>query len=139
MIGTLNYQELLLAFVPRPIVTEAEYEATVAEMNALIDKGDLTPDEQEFLTLLGTLVMVYEDEHLPDKAFELRGIELIKGLMELHNLKQKDLIAIFKTKSIASEVLSGKRPLTVTHINHLAAFFHLPHELFFEPLEQPVF
>lgn len=135
MTGTLSYQELLQLFVPRPIVTEAEYEATVAEMNALIDKGELTPDEQDFLTLLGTLVSAYEDEHYPDEGFELRGIELVKGLMELHDLKQKDLTPIFKTKSIVSEVLNGKRPLTIEHVNRLAAFFHLPHELFFEPLE----
>lgn len=133
MTGTLSYQELLQLFVPRPIVTEAEYEATVAEMNALIDKGELTPDEQDFLTLLGTLVSAYEDAHFPDEEFELRGIELVRGLMELHDLKQKDLTPVFKTKSITSEVLNGKRPLTAEHINRLAAYFRLPHELFFEP------
>jgi len=133
MTGTLNYQELLQLFVPRPIVTEADYETTVAEMNTLIDKGELTPDEQDFLTLLGTLVSAYEDDHFPDEEFELRGVELIKGLMELHDLKQKDLMPIFKTKSITSEVLNGKRPLTVAHINKLAAYFRLPHELFFAP------
>jgi hypothetical protein len=46
-----------------------------------------------------------------------------------------DLVPIFKTRSIVSAVLAGKRQLTVEHINRLAAFFNLPHELFFEPLK----
>ena len=63
------------------------------------------------------------------------GIELLKGLMELHGLKQLDLVPIFKTKSIVSAVLNGKRQLTVEHINKLAGFFKVSHELFFESLD----
>ncbi|MCP4357596.1 MAG: transcriptional regulator [Chloroflexi bacterium] len=135
--GTLNYQELLQTFVPRPITTETEYDEAVTQLNMLIDKIVLTPDEQDFLTLLGTLISAYEDEHYPDEEFKLRGIELVKGLMELHELKQKDLVPIFKTKSIVSAVLNGKRPLTVEHIDKLAKQFDLPHELFFEPDSYP--
>lgn len=130
-IGTLSYPEMLQTFVPRPISSEADYETTVAQMDVLLDKGDLTPDEQDFLTLLGTLVSAYEEEVYPDEMFELRGVELVRGLLELHDLKQKDLVPIFKTKSIVSAVLNGKRPLTVEHIDKLAKQFNLPHELFF--------
>ena len=62
-----------------------------------------------------------------ESEFDLQGIELIRGLMELYNLKQKDLIPIFKTKSIVSAILNYKRQLTTEHINKLAAFFRLPH------------
>jgi len=55
-------------------------------------------------------------------------------LLALHNLKQRDLLPIFKTKSIVSAVLNGKRQLTVAQINGLAAFFNVPHALFFEPI-----
>lgn len=130
--GTLSYPELLQTYVPRPITSEAEYEATIAQMDALVDGSDLTSDEQDFLTLLGTLVSAYEEEVYPDEMFELRGIALVRGLMELHDLKQKDLVPIFKTKSIVSAVLNGKRPLTVEHIDKLAKRFNLPHDLFFE-------
>jgi HTH-type transcriptional regulator/antitoxin HigA len=54
--------------------------------------------------------------------------------MDLHGLKQLDLVPIFKTKSIVSAILNGNRQLTVEHINRLAAFFKVPHELFFERL-----
>jgi HTH-type transcriptional regulator/antitoxin HigA len=128
----MSYQALLLHFLPRPIETEADYEATQREIDRLVDKGDLSPDEADYLHLLGTLVMVYEARTETEADYDLRGAALVRGLLSLHGLKQKDLVPIFKTKSIVSAVLNGKRPLTATHINRLAAFFHLPHSLFFE-------
>lgn len=119
------------------MTSEQQYQATIASMNQFIDKGELTPDELEYLTLLGTLVAAYEDEQYPDEAFELRGITLIKALLQEENLNQSHLLRIFKTKSIASAVLNGKRRLTVEHIDGLAAHFNLPHELFFETKRSP--
>lgn len=129
-----TYRELLNEFVPRPIKSTADYFAIQGEVDRLLDKGDLSPDEQDYLDLLGTLIMDYEERTEDESDYELRGIELIKGLMELHDLKQKDLVPIFKTRSIVSAVLNGKRQLTIEHINKLNAFFHVPHGLFFEPL-----
>ncbi|MCB9148501.1 MAG: transcriptional regulator [Caldilineaceae bacterium] len=130
----LQYQELLFTYAPRTIHTEEEYEALQEQVDALIDQGELSAAEQAYLDLLGVLISDYEARVEDATTFELRGIRLLQGLMELHELKQIDLISIFKTRSIASAVLSGKRQLTVEHINKLAAFFHLPHMLFFEPL-----
>jgi HTH-type transcriptional regulator/antitoxin HigA len=59
-------------------------------------------------------------------------------IAENASVKQKDLVPIFKPKSIVSAVLNGKRSLTAEHIDKLAAFFHLPHGLFFEPIEDGV-
>ena len=72
--GTRSYPELLQTYQPRTITTEAQYDAVVEQMNALIDKGNLPPAEQALLDLLGTLVTVYEQQHYPDTLFELRGI-----------------------------------------------------------------
>lgn len=95
---------------------------------------ELSPAEEEYLDLLGTLLREYEATTEERGDYELRGIELLKGLMELHDLKQTDLVPIFKTKSIVSAVLSGKRRLTAEHINKLATYFSVPHSLFFEPV-----
>ena len=134
--GTINpsYKDLMLDFLPRPIKSEEQYRLVQQEIDRLLDKGDLSADEQDYLDLLGTLIMNYEAQKEEENQYELRGIELIKGLMELHGLKQKDLVHIFKTKSIVSAVINGKRNLTVEHINQLAEYFGLPHGLFFEPL-----
>ena len=134
MIGTNNtvYRDLLMAFPPRPIKTEADYQAVQAQIDQLIDQADLSLAEQDYLDLLGTLLWEYEARHENRADYALRGVALIKGLMELHNLKQQDLTPIFKTKSITSAVLNGKRQLTAEHIKRLAVFFNIQHSLFFE-------
>lgn len=54
------------------ITTEEEYDAIVAQINTLLDKQAWTSSEQDLLTLLGTLVMAYEDVHYPDETFVLQ-------------------------------------------------------------------
>ncbi len=131
----ITYAQLIAEFPPRPIINDEQYWATQERIDALLDKGNLTVDEQDYLTALGMMVERYESEHEPD--ITLRGTHLIRALMEEQGLKQRDLVApIFKTDSIASAVLNGKRQLTVEHINKLAAFFDLPHAWFFEPLAE---
>lgn len=136
MIGTQSerYRSLLLAFLPRPLKTEADYQATQVEIDRLLDQPELSPAEQDYLDLLGTLLWAYESRSEEKTQYVLRGVALLKGLMELHHLKQCDLVPIFKTKSIASAVLGGKRKLTIEHINRLAHFFNVPQGLFFESL-----
>ena len=136
MTGTNNsaYPDLLRSFAPRPIRGEAEYQTIQAEVDRLIDCAALSVAEEDYLDLLGTLILDYERRHEERAQYDLRGVEFIKGLIELHQLTLTDLIPIFKTKSIASAVLNRHRRLTADHINRLAAFFGLPHSLFFEPL-----
>jgi HTH-type transcriptional regulator/antitoxin HigA len=129
------YMNLIQAFPPRPIRSESEYAAVQARVDALVDKGELTADEADYLSLLGMLIERYEADH--DPMPELRGVALVKALMVESNLRQRDLVPIFKTESIASAVLNGHRQLTVAHIDKLAHFFALPHALFFGD-ERPV-
>jgi len=51
--------------------------------------------------------------------------------MAANELKQKDLLDIFGTPSIVSEVLNGKRKLTVEHIRKLTRRFHVSPDIFF--------
>lgn len=135
--NTITYAQLIANFPPRPITNDEQYLATQERIDALLDKGNLTIDEQDYLSVLGMMVERYESEREPE--FTLRGTRLIRALMEEQGLKQRDLVApIFKTDSIASAILNGKRQLTVEHINKLSAFFDLPHAWFFEPLAESV-
>lgn len=129
--GSTNaYIELLKTFPPRPINCEEELLATQKVIDALIDQEELTADEQDYLNVLGTLVYEYEQKHetIPD----IFGVELLKALIDEFDLRQKDLVPIFRTESIVSAVLSGKRQLTVAHIRKLADFFHISPAAFFE-------
>lgn len=130
MITTEKYLQLLYEFPPRPIVTNDDFQATQSVINQLLDKPVLSLEEEDYLDVLGTLVYNYEQQQqelIPD----IYGVELLKVLMEEHNLKQKDLIFIFKTESIISDILRGKRQLTNRHIQELAEFFHVSPSVFF--------
>ena len=67
--STNPYIEFLTSFPPRPITSEEELIATQKVIDSLIDKGELTADEQDYLNVLGTLVYEYvelqrlEDAH----------------------------------------------------------------------------
>jgi HTH-type transcriptional regulator/antitoxin HigA len=129
----LTYAQLIAAYPPRPITNDEQYWATQDRIDELLEKGLLTPDEKDYLAVLGMMVERYEDLHEPE--ITLRGVDLIRALMEEQELKQRDLVKpIFGTDSIASAVLNEKRRLTVAHIDKLAAYFNLPHALFFESL-----
>jgi HTH-type transcriptional regulator/antitoxin HigA len=113
------YMLLIGAFPLRRLRNDHELDEAVEVIDRLIDRGDLTASKQAYVDALGVLVEAYEREHvvLP----EVSGVELLRHLMDVHDLKQADLVAIFGTKSIASEVLSGKRRLTFRHIQGLSA------------------
>jgi HTH-type transcriptional regulator / antitoxin HigA len=124
-----RYLELLIQFPPRLIDSEADLIATQTVIDRLLDAKTLTPEEKDYLNLLGMLVYEYEEKHvsIPD----LHGVELLKALIEELDLKQKDLVPIFKTESIVSAILNEQRQFTVEHIEKLAAFFHVSPAVFF--------
>lgn len=124
-----SYTDLLISFPPRPIKSEEDLETTQVVVDNLLDKGELTESESDYLDLLGMLIHEYESKQ--DLVPDIYGVELLKVFMSELNLKQKDLVAIFKTESIVSEILNGKRQLTVEHIQKLAEFFNVSPSVFF--------
>ena len=124
-----KYIELLKQFPPRPIKAEEELEAMQEIVNQLLDKPQLTEEESDYLDVLGMLIYEYEKDL--DIVPDIYGVELLKVLLEERNLKQKDLVSIFKTESIVSDVLNEKRKLTTRHIQELAEFFNVSPAVFF--------
>jgi len=97
-------------------------------MEELDFKDDPTPEEQVLSAMLSVLIQNYDDGHheLPQTTTD-RAIRL---LMEERNLKQSDLLPIFGSCSVASDVINGKREPSKAHIRKLADFFHVPADLF---------
>jgi HTH-type transcriptional regulator / antitoxin HigA len=58
-------------------------------------------------------------------------IDLLRHLMDSNHLRQADLIDVFGTPSVVSEVLKRKRELSTAHITRLSERFHLSPALFF--------
>lgn len=125
------YIELLKTFPPRPITSEEELLVTQQVIDDLLDQAELTPDERDYLNVLGALVYEYEQQHNPMP--DLYGVELLESLMAEANLEPKDLLSIFKTEAVARAVLNRGQQLTATQIQELAVFFHVSPAVFFEP------
>ncbi|MBD2296660.1 transcriptional regulator [Anabaena sphaerica FACHB-251] len=125
-----TYLELITAFPPRKITSEEELTITQNIIDSLLDQENLTPDERDYLHLLGLVVAEYEEHHYP--VADIYGIELLKVLLEELNLQSKDLMPIFEQETVLSEVLSGKEQMTVNHIEKLAKFFHVSPAVFFK-------
>jgi HTH-type transcriptional regulator/antitoxin HigA len=97
------------------IKTEKDYEKALKRANALWDARANSKEEDE-LDILVTLIEKYETEYHPIKAPD--PVEAIKFRMEQMGMKQKDLAKIVGANR-ASEVLSGKRPLSINMIRVL--------------------
>ena len=102
----------------RILKTDQEYNDACARIYNLINSTDkaIEPDspEGEEIELLSLLVEKYEQEHYPIEAPS--PVEAIKFRMEQMNLKQSDIAPLFGGKTRVSEVLDGKRPLTLNII-----------------------
>ncbi|HUH13413.1 MAG TPA: transcriptional regulator [Longimicrobiales bacterium] len=101
----------------RPIRDEADYEAALADIDALMDAAPGTP-QGDRLDVLVTLVEAYEARHwsidTPDP------IDAIEIRMEQKNLRQRDLVPMIGSRGRVSEVLARKRALTLPMIRRLS-------------------
>lgn len=108
------------------IKTETEYDQTLIRISELMDANPDTPEGDE-LELLVTLVEIYEAQEYPIDLPD--PVSAIKFRMEQQGLKQKDLVSFIGSKSKVSEVLSGKRPLSLNMIRNLHAELGIPAEV----------
>jgi HTH-type transcriptional regulator / antitoxin HigA len=117
------YLQLINTFPPRPINDEAQLLATQDQIDAIIDRQNITQDDKDYLEVLGTLVYDYEQKHEPMPVLE--GIELLKALMGEDNLQPCDLISIFEDESTIALVLEKKQEMTVKQVQKLSNFFQI--------------
>ncbi len=113
---------------PRIIKTEQQHRDAVAEIERLAaDDPSMGSPEGDRLELLAKLVEDYEKQKFtfarPDP------LDAIRFRMEEQGLRQKDLATILGGKNRVSEVLSGKRALTLGMVRSLSETLHIPAEL----------
>jgi HTH-type transcriptional regulator / antitoxin HigA len=123
-----TYKKLVAKTPPKIVSTEEQNKEYIKVLESLLSRK-MTKEESDFADLLTLLIEDFEGKHyaLPKAS----PIETIMFLMDQNGLKQKDLIDVFGTPSIVSEVLSGKRELNKDHIRRLSERFHVSPELFF--------
>jgi HTH-type transcriptional regulator/antitoxin HigA len=100
----------------RPVKTETDYRAALAEIERLFDArpGTTAGDRLEILT---TLVEAYEEAHDPMPAPD--PVEAIRYAMESRGLSGDDLVPYLGSRQRVKDVLNRKRPLTLYMIRRL--------------------
>lgn len=114
--------------ITKVIRSREEYEAALSEIDRLIDRDPeaSTPDGER-LDLLTVLVRDYESRTLPRVVAD--PVEAIRFRMEQQGFRQRDLVPFVGSKSKVSEVLAGKRPLTLAMIRALHTGLGIPAEV----------
>jgi len=110
----------------RPIKTEADYQAAMAEIDTLLEAAPGTP-ETDRLEVLSLLVEAWEDEHYPIEAPD--PIEAILFYMEQNDLSRKDLEPYIGDRARVADVLNRRRPLSLSMIRRLHAGLGIPAEV----------
>lgn len=114
------------------IKTEEEYKEALKLAEELFDSEPDTPDGDK-LDLVVTLIEKYEKEHFP--IDDPSPIEAIKFRMDQMGLSAKDLVPFIGNKSKVSEILSGKRTLSLNMIRRLAEGLDIPLEILIKPYD----
>jgi len=113
-------------FVP---TNEDEYDRLVSLLDEITDivRDDEHHPLANFMDVLGVLIEVYENEHVPEPASD--PISVLKYFMEENNLKQSDLSEL-GSQGVVSEILSGKRELNLRQVKALSERFNVPVSVF---------
>jgi HTH-type transcriptional regulator / antitoxin HigA len=104
-------------------------DADHAEAKALVEKlmGSNDPADQARMMAQARLIEAYERSRWPHRRPTLP--ELPAYLMDQHGLSRADLVPLLGTASRVSEVLNGKRELSMSTIRKLRERFHVPADL----------
>jgi HTH-type transcriptional regulator/antitoxin HigA len=127
VINETSYGKLLAKALPRVIDTEAENERAVAELERLSAMPRKSPEQAALAELLTVLIEQFEQRYDLGDATPL---EALQTFMEDRGERQRDLIPIFGSSSVASDVLNGKREISKRHARLLAERYHVSVSLF---------
>ena len=107
----------------KPIRTEADYAAALARVDELMDAEFGTPEGEE-LAVLVDLVELYESKHVPMEPPS--SIAALEFRMDQAGLEPRDLVPYIGSRAKVSEVLSGKRAITMPMARALHRHLGIP-------------
>jgi HTH-type transcriptional regulator / antitoxin HigA len=109
----------------KPIKTKKDYHGVLKRIEELWGAKENTPAGDEFEVLF-TLVEAYEEKHYPVPP--PHPIEAIRFRLEQKGVDEKELIRILGGRSRKSEILSGRRKLSLAMIRKLHDKLNIPAE-----------
>lgn len=115
-----------------PIIeNDSDLNDVLTRVETLIDKGD--DGNADEIRILSMVVDAYEDEQFP--IGDSSAVRVIKFFMERNGYTNKDLAQVLGALSRVSEVMSGKRSLSVRMIQRLHTMWKVPLNYLVEPIE----
>ncbi|MBW4641462.1 MAG: hypothetical protein KME23_00265 [Goleter apudmare HA4340-LM2] len=123
-----KYRELLTAYLPKIIRTEAENEAALAIVEDLMHR-ERNPEEHELYELLITLIEKFEREYYQlDEQISPQSMLLF--LLEQSEKTREDLEVVLGSKHLMDQILNGEQKITPEQAQKLGEFFHVEPSLF---------
>ena len=110
----------------KPIKTEQDYNMSIKRIEELWGAKRDTSEGDE-LDLLCTLVESYEMKHYPIAPPD--PIDAIKFRMEQMGMTKADMVKYLGSQSRVSEILNGKRRLTLKMVKSLYKGLKIPAEI----------
>lgn len=126
--ATLTIPQMIESGAPRVIRNDDELEAYTDQLFALTELDNPLPAEVESIKLLSLLVQTYEAKAYP--VPEASPLEVLRYLMERHQVTQAGLQEEIGSQAFTSRILRGERQLTTKHIKALAKRFSVPVSVF---------
>lgn len=112
----------------RPIKNDNQYESALERvyelMQGIVASGTSESDELEVLSIL---IKEFENEHYP--ISQPNPLDAIKFRLEQMNMTESELSEILGARSRKSEILSGKRKLSLSMIRKLHKKLHIPAQI----------
>jgi len=113
----------------RPIRSDDELDWASVVLNTLLDREELTPDEADYLEVLGSLIERYEREVHPIS----RGTdaEMLRFLIENKGVSPAEVAAQTQmTDSTLAAILAGEQTIAPPQVAAFAHYFHVAPEVF---------
>ena len=112
-------------------------DAELARARSLVDRLMASDDPRDIARLQAQarLIAAYEEAKWPRRPPSTAAF--IRYLMDQHGLSRDDLVPILGTPSRVSEVLRGKKELSMTMVQRMRARFRVPAELLLPPPRRP--
>ena len=126
-----TYPKLVNAFPPRAIRNEKELKECHEVIERFMAIDNPTQSQTEFLETLSTIVEAHEAQKYPTPPGTVG--DFLAHLIESKGAKQSAVAEQTGiSKSIISEVIAGKRGLSVENMKLLASYFSVAASLFLE-------
>jgi HTH-type transcriptional regulator / antitoxin HigA len=128
-----DYLELVIAFPLKAIRDDAHLAQAIEVIDRLtiIPEDKLRPGQADYVGALSELIHSYESTHHPIDLSDVKGVDVLRHLMEERSMSASDLGRLLGNRALGSKLLRGERQLSKAAMVKLGEFFHVRPALFF--------